>query len=439
MDGDAGDPVQRSGVEATGTEEAALAMAKTHRPDSTPEPELDWNERPLDRGEPDELRKSAAYQPRPPGGAADVAPPGRLEHDGVPDFESIDAALEENGLDVPLAVLHDAEAEDDPVADTPATGDAAPADPVEPRPHVEPRAPEPASEPAVPAATTAAETRDSGRAPVPADVSLFDQMEQDPDAPNDQSSFDAPGAVVPDDEDPADHAELDGSDPASDAPDSQAAGVYEAITLSELQDRLGETVNRPQDDPHDEAGWHAGSSSAVAPDHAASTDADDDDENAHDRSFAFEPASEDDYYHHGDDEDEARVGVLAGLTDRARGLPIVPLALITVVIVVAAFVAGFGWVAAGDGRRDGRPGGDWGRRRGWSCGLRPGNGANRANGAIGTNAADGADRSDGAGHAGAGIWPGVQRGHGRPDRGAGPGAGGAAATAADRGARGGRT
>ena len=348
MDGDAGDPVQRSGVEATGTEEAALAMAKTHRPDSTPEPELDWNERPLDRGEPDELRKSAAYQPRPPGGAADVAPPGRLEHDGVPDFESIDAALEENGLDVPLAVLHDAEAEDDPVADTPATGDAAPADPVEPRPHVEPRAPEPASEPAVPAATTAAETRDSGRAPVPADVSLFDQMEQDPDAPTDQSSFDAPGAVVPDDEDPADHAELDGSDPASDAPDSQAAGVYEAITLSELQDRLGETVNRPQDDPHDEAGWHAGSSSAVAPDHAASTDADDDDENAHDRSFAFEPASEDDYYHHGDDEDEARVGVLAGLTDRARGLPIVPLALITVVIVVAAFVAGFGWVAAGD-------------------------------------------------------------------------------------------
>ena len=132
----------------------------------------------------------------------------------------------------------------------------------------------------------------------------------------------------------------DSAEPPSDVPDSRAAGVYEAITLSDRQDRLGDTAGLPEDDSDDDrdpgadlpSGPEAGDDGAAAPVNLTLL-------------FESETEDDDDRYRH----DDLQAGrVASGWADRVRGLPVVPLALIGVVLTVALFVVGFGWGTGGD-------------------------------------------------------------------------------------------
>ena len=224
MDGDAGDPQRQvskgapviavagvserpsAGVEAAGTEGAALTMTNKHRPESTREPTLDWTEHPLDHGESEELRESEAYQPRSPGAPPEERP-RRAGRGAVPDLGRIDDVLENT------------------LADTIAAGwdDDAPA----PEPFLDQLGPEPA-------------------------VVIDDGVDAAVDEGDDDA--DEPLSVVQARYRPVD----DIAEPESATPDSQAARVYDAITLSDLQNRLGDTADLPEDDSDDEADWGVG-------------------------------------------------------------------------------------------------------------------------------------------------------------------------------------
>ena len=271
-----------AGGETIRTEGAALDMARTRR-ESTPESALDWTERKLEHGESDELRAPEApeaYEPRLSGVGSDVKRRGRAARGVVPDFDRIDAALE-----------------------------SPPGD---------------------------------GAAPPPSAGLLFDQLGDGDDAELRDGA--APVPVPDGDDDDVDpsvvqarHRPLDdSSEPPSVAPDSQAAGVYEAITLSDLQDLLEDTAGGPEDDSDDAADLGA--------DLLAGPKARDDDADGRaDRTLMFE--SDDDRYGH----DDLQAGLVAsGWPDRIRGLPVVPLALIGVVLGVAAFAVGFRLMAGGD-------------------------------------------------------------------------------------------
>ena len=81
------------GDEATGIEEATRDMDKFSGGKSTPESQLDWTERKLDRGDSDELREPEAYRPRPPGTRAGVESDGadvRVELAGEPGDDNYD-------------------------------------------------------------------------------------------------------------------------------------------------------------------------------------------------------------------------------------------------------------------------------------------------------------------------------------------------------------
>ena len=296
MDGEAGDPERQvsdgasviavagvserppAGVEATGTEGAALAMTKRHRPESTREPAFDWTEHTLDRGESEELREPEAYQPRAPG-AVPKEWPERAGRGALPDRDRIDAAFE-NTLDDTIV----AGADDD----------------------------------------------------APGPESLLDQLTPEPaDAIDEGDDDDVPLSVVQ-----ARYRSVDEiAEPENATPDSQAARVYDAITLSDLTDRLGDTAELPEDDSDDEADW------GVVP--AALPEARDHDTDGRDaRSMNFEADGEPDDDPYEDDEDDFRAGgVTSGSTDRARGVPVATLALIGVGITLTALVAGLGWMA----------------------------------------------------------------------------------------------
>ena len=305
MDSEAGDPEHQvsndapviavAGVsarpsprgETTGTG-AALDMARTRR-ESRPEPALDWTERKLERGESDELRAPevpGAYEPRLPGVGSDVTRRGRAARGVVPDVDRLDAV--------------------------------------------------PASPPG------------DGAAPPPSAGLLFDQLGERNNAELHDGAAPVP---VPDDDDDDDDVDpgvvqarcrpLDESaEPPSDAPDSQAAGVYEAITLSDLQDLLEDTAGVPEDDSDDAADLSAGL--------LAGPEARDDDAGGRaDRTlmFEFDTENHDDRHAH----DDLQAGLVAsGWADRVRRWPVVPLALIGVVLGVAAFTVGFRLMADGD-------------------------------------------------------------------------------------------
>ena len=185
-----------------------------------------------------------------------------------------------------------------------------------------------------------------GAAPLPSTGLLFDQPDEGDDA-----ELHAGAAPVPvSDDDGDDDADLsvaqgrhrpldDSSEPPSDAPDSQAAGVYEAITLSDLQDRLEDTVGAPEGDSDDAAD--------LGTDLPAGPEARDDDADGRvDRTlmFEFDTEDDDDRYRH----DDLQAGLVAsGWADRIRRLPVVPLVLIGVVLTVVLFVVGFNWMAGG--------------------------------------------------------------------------------------------
>ena len=339
-------------VESTGTEGAVLTMANTNRPTSTSEPELDWTERTLDHGESDELRQPEAYRPRPPGAPAEVERAMHAERDAVLDVERIDAAPE-----APLEVERAMRGERGAVPDFERI-DAAPEAPLE---------------------VERAMRGERGAVPdferIDAVLEAIDDtIVADGDDPNYalpaaparvESGVGAEGASgqsagsLRDRSDPAleeddlsvvqaryrpadDRAEL-----LSDAADSQAAGVYEPITLSELQDRLGDTADLPEDHPDDDQ--ERGADLA-----AGSQTWDDAADDRGDGMLSFESDGEDDYDQSGYDEDAP--GVVASLwTDRARGLPVVPLALVAGVITVVLLAMVFDWVPGGDGAATDEP------------------------------------------------------------------------------------
>ena len=358
MDGDARDPEHKAvdtasvitvagvsahppvGVEATGTEEAARDMAKFSEGKSTPESQLDWTERKLDRGESDELREPEAYRPRPPGTRAEVEPGGAA--DGIDDAERV-------------------------LRPVPAGG-AGPRD----------RAA------ALPGAGSLFDERDNpdeaGGSDVRVELAGDPGADDDDDAPGSHDDRDDYGGYGDhddrgDDGDHGDHGDNDDVDlsvvqaryravaPSSQPPsgdsESQAAGVYPVITLSGLQDRPGDAADRSEhnsdkgdaddrldydDDDNDDdrdtddadGAWRAG--------HEAR-----DETEPADQTLMFESgiddaaAAADDPY--GDDEDDFQEGLFAAGWAEARGRPVV--ALVAVALVVVAFVGGYRWVAGG--------------------------------------------------------------------------------------------
>ena len=311
MDGDAGDAERQvlepapviavagfserpfAGVEGTGTEGAALAMTRRHRPERSREPALNWTEHTLDRGESEELREPEAYQPRPPGASLEERS-GRAGRGAVPDLDRID--------DVPENTLDDTFV---------ASGDG------------------------------------DGRVPVRGLESYLGQLEPEPAAPvlDDDDGVDecdddedVPLSVIQDRYRSVD----DIAEPERATPGSQAAGVYTGITRSDMKDGLGDSTDLREDDSDDDT---AGGVPPPAVSQARDYDADGRDA----RSLDFESDGEhgDDLY--GDDADNFRAGVVtSGWTDRARGVPVATLALIGVGITLAALVAGLGWIACGD-------------------------------------------------------------------------------------------
>ncbi len=319
------------GVEVTGTEEAARDMAKFSRGKSTPESQLDWTERKLNRGESDELREPEAYRPRPPGTRAEVEPGGAT--DGIDDTERVLRPVRARG----------------------------------------------------------ARPRD-GAAALPGAGSLFDER----DNPDEGGGSDVrvelagdPGADAYDDDDlPGNHGDRDdyggygdhddrgghgdnddvdlsvvqaryravapSSQPPSGDSESQATGVYPAITLSGLQDHPGDAADRSEHnsesvDAADHLDYDGDDDDGDTDDtdgvSGAGHEARDDAEPA-DQTLMFESgiaAAADDPY--GDDEDDFQEGLFAAGWAEARGRPVV--ALVAVVLVVVAFVGGYRWVAGG--------------------------------------------------------------------------------------------
>ena len=133
----------------------------------------------------------------------------------------------------------------------------------------------------------------------------------------------------------------DRAESPSDSPGGQAAGAYEAITLSDLEDRLADTADLPDDDPDDDA--DRGADVAARP-----TAWDDAREARDDQTLMFESDGEDDDDQYGDNEGGLSV-IASGWIDRARGLPVVPLAVFAALItVVVVFAVVFGLVPGGD-------------------------------------------------------------------------------------------
>ena len=347
MDSEAGDPEHQmsddapviavagvsarpsAGVETTGTEGATLDMAKIRR-ESTPEPALDWTERKLDRGESDELRPPEpppVYEPRTPGTPPDVTRRGRAARGTVPDVDDTIAA---SAVDVPGG-RREAAAGRTP-AELPTQQDDDDSG----------RGRRPAERPP-----------GGGAASPPRSGLLFDQPGEGDDAELDVSGG-AASVPVPDnagaDDGEADlsvvqarYRQLDDSpEPPSDAPDSQAAGVYETITLRDLENRPEGRAGGPEDD-WDEA-------EDLGTDLPAGTEAQDDDADGRaNTTLMFESDTEDDAdddrYEH--DDLQARL-IPSGWADRVRGLPVVPIVLMGVVLTVVAFAVGFRLVAGGD-------------------------------------------------------------------------------------------
>ena len=310
--------------ETTGTEGAALDMARTTR-ESTPEPTLDWTERKLDRGESDELRPPEAYDPRPPAAPSDVNARVRAARGAVPDFDGIDAVLESTLDDTIVADVdrggREAAAEGRTSAEVSTRQDDD--DPNCARPRVE------------------SPPRDEAARPYNADL-LFDQPDEGDDAEVHDGA--APAPIPEDDETDLSVVQAqsrlldDRSEPPRDAPDSQAAGVYEAIAISDVPDRLEDVAGVPEDD----------SDGRVDRTLMFESDTEDDDADGRvDRTLMFESDTGDDDDR--DEHDDLQAGLVASSwADRVRGLPMVPLALIGVVLAVAMFVVGFRWVAGGD-------------------------------------------------------------------------------------------
>ena len=313
----------RVGVETIGAEGAVLDMARTSKRDSTPASALDWTEHKLDRGESDELREPEAYEPRPPG-APGLQRSGHVEPGAVPDLDRIDAALD-NALDD---------------TNVPAVADGGRKAAADPGTHAEPPTPRgdvdgdaDAGRTPSPVGPRVESRRGDGAAPPPNAGLLFDQVDEGvPVAEHDDADL----RVIQARYRPLD----DSAESPSDVPDSQAAGVYEAITFSDLQDRLGDTAGLPEDDSDD--------ARDQGPDPPSGPEARDDGTDASaDRTLMFDSETEDDddRYRH----DDLQAGLVAsGWADRVRGLPVVPLALSGVVLTVGMFVVGFGWGTGGD-------------------------------------------------------------------------------------------
>ena len=307
-------------VEAIGTEGAALAMTRRRRPENTREPASDWTERTLDRGESEELREPEAYQPRPPGAPPEERP-GRAGRGAVPD---VDPGVRIDAL--PETTLEDTRvgARDD-LGRVPAPGRESVLD---------------RSAPPLPMSGS---FLDRSAPPLPMSGSFLDQLEPSPSAREDDERDEGdaePLSVVQ-----ARYRSVDDSaDPQSASSETQAAGVYPAITVSDLKERLGETADQSEDDSDDEAGR-----GAIPGGRSEARDESDDLDGGDARSLNFESDGEHDDDHYGDDGDDFRAGVVpSGWTDRARELPVSTLALIAVGIALAALAAGFGWVAGGD-------------------------------------------------------------------------------------------
>jgi hypothetical protein len=301
------------GGETTGTEGAALDMEKNRR-ERTSEPLLDWTERKLDRGESDELRAPEAYSsPRPPGAPPDRPRRGPAPRGTVPDFDRIDAALEgtrESTLDDAFA----AEVVEADVADQ-----------------------ESAAEGRTPAEPASAGNDDDGEDDAGRARAGGQGPSGDGTAPVARDA-DADLSVVQ-----ARYRQLDVSaESPGDIQDSQAAGVYETITVSDLQERLDATAGAPEDD--------AGGDADPGKDLPAGLESGDEDVDGRaDPMLRFESDAEEEEDDDRNEHERFQAGLVAsGWADRVRELPLVPVALVGVVLMVAAFAVGFRLVAGGN-------------------------------------------------------------------------------------------
>ena len=358
---------QLTGTGPAGTGGGAMSRRKKRARKHQPEPQLDWTERALDRGLPEELRQPAAYEPRPVG-----APPGfeRPEDRGaapVPDFARLDALV--GGVD--HAVGDEGILDDDDLDTTTATRNLAESSMRPGSRGPRPTTPEGGSPSGLPGL---------GPEPRAASGSLLDQLDEpdrvsDPRLPHESGAsvagpdaglFDAPDNAVPTPDpdngaapeigsegDEVDLAVIqaryrpddDGSTAEGEADEGHTERIYEPILLSDLPDRLGDDRS-PGDAVHDRLDGAESDDELAGPAPLESA-ALDEDEDEDDRTFALLPDGEYDYEPDEDDtHDLTDVLIESRVPGRGRRLP---LALVAAVIGVTAFVIGFGWMAGDDG------------------------------------------------------------------------------------------
>jgi hypothetical protein len=334
-----GDTDDRLGAEdasaAAVTEGHGAGMANTDKPEDASKAELDWSERSLDRGETDEVRRSAGYTPRSVGPPAGFQRPGeeavtpadypRQDVDvGLDDvskatvWSARDAAAADPEDAVLDATLGDARGRDGRLADE-SSGDEFSDLTLSSAVAGDDRGALPLSHVYGPIGSPGPGL---SRAPAGDDVESYDDEDDD-------------YQVV----ESAGQARLGEDRPAP--TDSQRADAYEPISLSVLADRLGDESDAQ--DAQDEADEDEfgdlglGASGAAIEGAAALSLPLGDDEH-----YDYDDGPEDDAGDSGYDEDAT-----AAWPTAKRRLPVVPLALLALAVVAVAFAIGFGWLSGG--------------------------------------------------------------------------------------------
>ena len=303
-----------TGAEMVGIERGVLSMARNQGTDASAEPTFDWTERTLDRGDSDELREQKGYQPRPPGALLEAELVERAEQSALSGSNQPNVALD--------GVAWSKGGEGSRGASSVRTTKT--------------------RQPMIQEGSTGRQQgvgfKSGGRSSHVKDQigitgSLFAQLDTNSSA----DTVDVDLSVVQ-----ARYRSIDPFEPANDTPNRSTADVHEVVSQSNLLVESGEIVD--SSDEVGDASWDQVSHAGLDARH-------DDTSGLDDRTAEFQESDgEDDREHPGPDRDGPRMAFPASeLFGRVRELTLIPLVLVSVAVLIVAFVVGFGWFAIGNG------------------------------------------------------------------------------------------
>ena len=340
---------------ASVTEVEGAGMANSDRPEETDQSELDWSERSLDRGEADEVREPAAYTPRPIGPPPGFDRPSELKR-GVPtgypqEVVDLDQPLEQvlDQAQDPAATRSRNEGLDQTLGQGREVIDSRPRAAGGPDESWD--------------LTLSAAPAPDDAAPQPGELGVSSgaggAAASGSPSPRGPIASDARGSYDGEDDD------YQVVEPES--PDSQAAGAYEPISLSDLSDRLGDgqgagdDLDDEMDDDEDEEGYKDSLDAGFAAAVGLGDQLDDDAVVARGRAgSAVEtpaavalPLGIDENYDYDDEpddgpeDDEYEESAATAWPQASRRLPVGPLVLLVLAVIGGAFAIGFGWFSGG--------------------------------------------------------------------------------------------